>query len=421
MPEPASCGSLPPGCEAGSAGSTLKSVEQTLELLLRGLRPLPAETLDCDRAAGRVLAEALVAPRDLPSFDTSTMDGYALHHGQAGRSLPVSQRIAAGSTALPLAPSSCARIFTGAPIPPGADCVVPQEQVKLESERVIIPAGVASGSNIRRCGSELRQGAVALPAGLRLEAAALGQLASLGFTRVQVRRQPRVALLSTGDELVEPGLPLAPGQIHDANRPMLRRLLERFGATLVMQATVPDDPDASRRLLGEAARHADLVLASGGVSVGEEDHLRAALASLGQVDQWRLNMRPGKPLLLGSLPDAQGGTTRFVGLPGNPVSAFVGAWVFIRPLLGSLLACPDLLRLPVLPARAQFEISNGDRPQYLRVSLDFRAEGISATVAGDQASGVLSSCIAADALALIPAHAVVQAGDLLQCLWLGQD
>jgi molybdopterin molybdotransferase len=395
----------------------LKPVEAALAALLEGVQPLGSERIPCDRAAGRILAEPVAASLDVPPFDNSAMDGYALNHKDAGRWLRVSQRIAAGATGEPLAADSCARIFTGGAIPVGADCVVMQESVEIDGDRVGVPAGIPAGDNVRRRGRDVRTGDELLPAGEPLEAAALGHLAGQGITEVTVRRRPRVALLSTGDEIVDPGRPLGPGQIYNSNRPMLKRLLEQFGAEVVRVAAIPDDAEGTRQALAAAAREADVVVTTGGVSVGEEDHVRAAVEALGELDLWRLAIRPGKPLALGRLPDGER-EARFVGLPGNPVSGFVGAWLFLRPLMGALLGAPSLAELPGLAARADFATRTGPRAHYMRVRLEFGPEGITAHAFRDQNSGVLSSCIAADALAVIPPNREVAPGDSVNCLWL---
>ncbi|MCE0732081.1 molybdopterin molybdotransferase MoeA [Halomonas sp. G15] len=400
--------------------SKLKPVAEALEALLQGVAMLDNERVPCDKAAGRVLAEAVMARLDVPSFDNSAMDGYALHHRDAGRRLPISQRIAAGSPVQPLEPGSCARIFTGGEIPPGADCVVMQERVEVTGDTALVPADIAAGDSIRRRGRDVASGSTLLDAGTRLEAAALGHLAGQGITEVEVRRRPRVALLSTGDEIVDPGQSLGPGQLYNSNRPMLRRLLERFGATLVMTASIPDDPAATREVLAEAASQADIVVTTGGVSVGEEDHVKAAVESLGQLDLWRLAIRPGKPLALGRI-SRRDGETRFVGLPGNPVSSFVGAWLFLRPLVGSMLGCPALVSLPEIPARSDFSTRTGPRAHYMRVILRFDEQGPFAEAFADQNSAVLSSCIEADALAVIPPETTLSPGDRVTCLWLRSD
>lgn len=399
----------------------LQSVEAALAALVEGVRPVDSERVCCDEAGGRVVSEEVTASLDVPPYDNSGMDGYALYHGDAGRWLTVSQRIAAGAAATSLAPGSCARIFTGGELPPGADCVVMQEKVEQRGDRVWIPGDVPAGDNIRRRGRDVAIGDALLGAGERLEAAALGHLAGQGITELTVRRRPRVALLSTGDEIIDPGRPLAPGQLYNSNRPMLRRLLERFGAEVIQAVTVPDDPRATLRILGEAAEVADLVVTTGGVSVGEEDHVKTAVEALGRLDMWRLAIRPGKPLALGRLTRHDRSEARFVGFPGNPVSGFVGAWLFLRPLLGALLACPALKTLPQLSARAAFATATGPRRHYMRVALEFTDQGITAHAFRDQNSSVLSSCIHADALAVIPAETRVAPDDRIDCLWLRVD
>lgn len=395
----------------------LQPISAALEALLADVSPLDAESVPLEAAGGRVLAEAVTAQLDVPPFDNSAMDGFALRSADAGQWLPVSQRIAAGTAAQPLAPGSCARIFTGGEIPPGADCVVMQERVEVDGELALMPADIPAGDNIRRRGRDVRQGSVLLKAGERLEAAALGHLAGQGITQVSVRRRPRVALLSTGDEIIDPGMPLKPGQLYNSNRPMLKRLLENFGAEVVSTVSVPDDYARTVTLLTDAAE-ADLVVTTGGVSVGEEDHVKAALEAIGQLDMWKLAIRPGKPLALGRLPRADGGQARFVGLPGNPVSGFVGAWLFLRPLLGAMLGCAALKSLPTVTARAGFATSTGPREHYMRVTLEFTPSGVVATAFDDQNSGVLSSCINADAFAVIPVNSDIAEGNTISCLWL---
>ncbi|MFC7368618.1 gephyrin-like molybdotransferase Glp [Vreelandella zhaodongensis] len=396
----------------------LQPIRVALEALLTDVHHLGAECVPLDAAAGRVLADAITAQVDVPPFDNSAMDGYALRASDAGKWLPISQRIAAGSPAVPLVEGSCARIFTGGEIPPGADCVVMQERVESDGKRALIPADIPVGDNVRRQGRDVCRGDLLLNIGDRLEAAALGHLAGQGVTQVSVRCRPRVALLSTGDEIIDPGTPLKPGQLYNSNRPMLKRLLENFGAEVVQLVSVPDDYAQTVALLTQAATAADVVVSTGGVSVGEEDHVKAALESLGQLDMWKLAIRPGKPLALGRLLREDGSNARFVGLPGNPVSGFVGAWLFLRPLMGALLGCPTLSALPALTATANFTTSTGPRQHYMRVALRFSEEGIIADAFEDQNSGVLSSCINAHALAVIDPHQQVEKGVAIRCLWL---
>jgi molybdopterin molybdotransferase len=396
----------------------LHSIDDALAALLADVTPMTAERVALPDAAGRVLAEDVTAQLDVPPYTNSAMDGYALRAGDAGQRLWVSQRIAAGTPATPLAPGSCARIFTGGEIPPGADCVVMQERVEVDGDVATIPADIPAGDNVRLKGRDVRQGDVLLSAGQCLEAAALGHLAGQGVTEVGVRRRPRVALLSTGDEVVDPGTPLKPGQLYNSNRPMLTRLLTTFGAEVVTQVSVPDDAERTRELLAQAAEDADVVVSTGGVSVGEEDHVKASLEALGKLTMWKLAIRPGKPLALGHLPRREGGQAHFVGLPGNPVSGFVGAWLFLRPLMGALLSCPDLTALPCVTARVEFSTSTGPRQHYMRVVLTFDAQGAHAKAFDDQNSSVLSSCIQANALAVIPPHRDIAQGDSVSCLWL---
>lgn len=397
----------------------LASIDDALSALLADIHPLTSERIALTDASGRVLAEDVSAQLDVPGFDNSAMDGYALRAADAGKRLPVNQRIAAGVPATPLAPGTCARIFTGGEIPPGADCVVMQERVERNGDDAEIPAGIPLGDNVRRRGRDVQAGETLLTAGTRLEAAALGHLAGQGVVEVSVRRRPKVALLSTGDEIVDPGKPLAPGQLYNSNRPMLKRLLENFGAEVVNLVSVPDDFAQTVALLQQAAEDADVVVSTGGVSVGEEDHVKAALEQLGELNLWRLAIRPGKPLALGRLPNPRG-EARFVGLPGNPVSGFVGAWLFLRPLMGALSACLALASLPEITARAGFVTSTGPRQHYMRVRLHFTPEGALAEAFEDQNSGVLSSCIDADALAVIPPETQVNEGDSVACLWFGR-
>ncbi|KPQ22077.1 MAG: molybdopterin molybdotransferase MoeA [Halomonas sp. HL-93] len=293
-----------------------------------------------------------------------------------------------------------------------------QERVEVDGNAAHIPADIPAGDNVRLKGRDVRQGDVLLSAGERLEAAALGHLAGQGVTEVGVRRRPRVALLSTGDEVIDPGTPLKPGQLYNSNRPMLTRLLETFGAEVVSQVSVPDDAERTRELLAQAAEDADVVVSTGGVSVGEEDHVKASLEALGELTMWKLAIRPGKPLALGRLPRRGGGQARFVGLPGNPVSGFVGAWLFLRPLMGALLRCHDLRSLPCVTARAGFSTSTGPRQHYMRVTLTFDDQGAKAMAFDDQNSSVLSSCIQANALAVIPPHSELAMGQPVACLWL---
>lgn len=391
----------------------MHSLKQALSALTAGVTPLEVERVALADTGGRVLADTLVAHHDIPPFDNSAMDGYALRAADAGRILSVSQSVRAGQAPVPLEAGTCARIFTGAPLPEGADSVVMQERVEPGAGGVFVPTPLERGNNVRARGREIVTGATLIETGTRLDSAALGLLASQGYTHVPVYRRPRVALLSTGDELRMPGEPLAPGQIYNSNRFMLGDLLPRFGAELVLVEHVADTLKATLEALGRAAAGADVVVTSGGVSVGEADHVRHALERLGRLDLWRLAIRPGKPLALGRI-----GQARFVGLAGNPVSSFVGAWLFLRPLLGALQGAPHMQTLESLTARADFETATTGRTHYMRVTLSHGEGEYRAHAFPDQDSSILRSCVGADALAVVAPHTAVAPGDRITCLRL---
>ena len=296
---------------------------------------------------GRVLAAEVRSTIDVPGADNTSMDGYALRAADVtlpGTVLPVSQRIAAGSVGEVLAHGSAARIFTGAPIPAGADCVVMQEQcAAIPGDglgAVRVDAVPAAGRWVRRRGEDVRRDAVVLPRGTRLGPQSLGLAASVGVARLPVVRRPRVALFSTGDELVMPGEVLKPGAIYNSNRFLLRGLLQACGCDFDDLGIVPDQLQATRDALRRAALGHDLILSSGGVSVGEEDHLRPAVQAEGRLDLWQIAMKPGKPLAFGEVASPQGRSALFVGLPGNPVSSFVTFLVTVAPLLKALQGMP---------------------------------------------------------------------------------
>jgi len=411
----------------------LISADEALVRLLAAVLPLGrTESVSTPDAWGRILARDVVSAVNVPPEDNSAMDGYAIRladlAGGSGAALPVSQRIAAGQVGRPLAAGTAARIFTGAQVPPGADAVVMQEYCEaVASTGADDPFGAvrvnevpAPGMAIRRRGEDVMQGHVVLRAGHRLDAAAIGLAATVGMARLDVALRPRVALFSTGDELVMPGEPLPPGAIYNSNRFMLGALLRGQGCLVTDLGNVPDRLDATRAMLREAAAGHDLILSSGGVSVGEEDHLKPALAAEGRLDLWAIAIKPGKPLAFGAVRrnDAEAGAeTWFIGLPGNPVSSYVTFALFVRPVLAQLQGA-QAVTPPGMAIRADFAWPRPDkRREFLRVRRN--AEG-GLDLYRNQGSGVLTSLAWGDGLADIPPGQAVQPGDLVRYLSLAE-
>jgi molybdopterin molybdotransferase len=396
------------------ASPALISVDEALALILDGIRPVSEiEHVSLDAALGRVLAQTVQSGIDVPGYDNSAMDGYAVRSADivtAGAVLPVLQRIAAGYTGTALTPGTAARIFTGAPLPAGADAVVMQELCDRQGENVIINTRVEAGENVRRAGEDIAQGADVLVAGSRLRPQELGLLASIGTGVVPVSRRLKVATFFTGDELVEPGAALAPGQIYNSNRYTLKGLLTTLDCDIIDLGLVPDTLEATVDTLQQAALLADVVITSGGVSVGEEDYVRLALQQLGELTMWRIAMKPGKPVAFGRI-----GETLFMGLPGNPVSVFVTFLLFARPLLLKLQGAGDVNRI-VLRVRSGFDRAAVNRQEYLRVRLQQGSRGSELGLHPHQGSGVLSSASWADGLAVMKIGDAVAVGDMLDYL-----
>ncbi|RZF30475.1 molybdopterin molybdenumtransferase MoeA [Paraburkholderia sp. UYCP14C] len=401
-----------------------------LTILLDAARPIDGiETLPTLDALNRVLAADVTSPLDVPPMHTSAMDGYAVRIADLahGSRLPVSQRIPAGHAPAPLAPNSAARIFTGATVPAGADAVVMQEQTEVAGAEVTIVHRPQAGEWITAQGADIRAGSVILPAGTRLTPQALGLAASVGCAQLEVRRRVKVAVFFTGDELTMPGEPLKPGAIYNSNRFTLRGLLDKLGCDVTDYGIVADQLDATRATLREAAEAHDLILTCGGVSVGEEDHVKPAVEAEGRLSMWQIAMKPGKPLAFGAVRRgasgvdgadgagaARGGEPAeafFIGLPGNPVSSFVTFLLFVRPfvlrLAGAQAVAPRALSL-----RADFTQGKADRRnEFLRARVN-AAGGLD--LFANQSSAVLTSTVWADGLIDNPPNHAISAGETVR-------
>lgn len=358
-----------------------------------------------------VLAEDLVAKVSVPPADNSAMDGYALStkdfEEQRGQVITISQRITAGTPPLPLEPGTAARIFTGAEIPLGADAVVIQEDTTTDGKTVTILEQPRAGENVRPLGQDICKGNVVIHKGTRLDARHIGLAAAAGFHGLKVFRPVKVVIVNTGNELLEPGSDPEAGKIYNSNGPMLLALLQKIGCEIIEQIRVADTLDATQAALERAAEQADLVLSTGGVSVGEEDHIKAAVGNLGQLNMWKVKLKPGKPLAFGRI-----GGTPFMGLPGNPVSSFVTFLLFATPLIktlqGEAYSPPQSFWVPL-----QFSLTSPRRrPEFMRVKLG--PDG--AEKFSNQSSGVLTSVAWADGLAKIPADTCFEQGDLIEVI-----
>lgn len=414
---------MPTDSKPSAARQPLKPLDQALaELLSHAAALAEVQTVSTFDADGRVLAQDLVSSLDVPAHDNSSMDGYALRCADwlgPATVLQVNQRIPAGSSGQALSLGSAARIFTGAPIPPGADAVVMQEDCTqlppsagphAACPTVQVQLQPRAGQWIRRRGEDVASGDVVLRCGERLTPAALGLAASIGFDQLRVARPVRVALFSTGDELVMPGdvapQDMQPGAIYNSNRFFLRALLQRLGCTVTDLGIVPDKLDATVAALHHASQQHDLILTSGGVSVGEEDHIKPAVQALGQLNLWQIAIKPGKPFAYGQI-----GTAHFIGLPGNPVSSFVTFLLLVRPfilkLLGATAFAPESMALP-----AHFNWPKADkRREFLRV----RHNAVGGLELFDnQSSGVLTSAVWGDGLVDNPAGNTIAHGDMVQ-------
>ena len=390
----------------------LLSVDEALETLLAGARPVAEiEQVPAIEAVNRVLARAQSSTMDVPPMDNSAMDGYAIRLSDVSASnakLRIAQRIPAGSVGTPLEPGTAARIFTGAPVPPGADAIVMQEFTEVEDGAVKIKTRPEPGEWIRRLGSDIRKGGEVLAAGKRLLPQDTGLAASVGIKMLPVYRKVRLGLFFTGDELVMPGEPLAPGRIYNSNRFTLNGLAAAFGCEVRDYGIVPDKLEATREVLRRAAGENDIIVTSGGVSVGDEDHVKPAVEAEGSLLMWKIAMKPGRPLAFGRV-----GNASFIGLPGNPVSSFVTFLIFVRPFLLKTQGVADVAPR-VIHARADFDWPEPDpRREFLRVK--WNAEG-GLDLYPTQDSAVLTSTVWADGLVDNPAGRPVRTGDRVRFL-----
>ncbi|WP_152225499.1 gephyrin-like molybdotransferase Glp [Pseudomonas sp. SCB32] len=395
----------------GCSGSGLRPVDEAIAALMDFVPQAPPTVrVDLEHALGRVLAEDVHSPIDLPLWDNSAMDGYALRSadmGPSGARLTIAGYIAAGDAAqVELHPGEAMRIFTGAPLPPGADSVIAQEDCQVVGDWLQVPL-VARGSHVRRRGEELREGDVLLSAGKKLRAQDIGLLASVGLDRVNVYRPLRVCLLSSGDELREPGESLAPGQIYNANRFSIGALLRGWGMDVHDYGVLADTLAASRDALSLAASEWDVLITSGGVSVGDRDYLKQAIRELGELHLWKLKMQPGKPLAFGSIAGKP-----WIGLPGNPAAALVTALVVARPFLWRAQGRSDVETLPVtLPAGFDWLTPNSRR-QYLRARLELDGAGVARICPHpQQGSAMLRAASWADGLAVVEAGRTLRMGE----------
>jgi molybdopterin molybdotransferase len=388
------------------------TVDEALDRLLGAAQPLTdVETVDTLAASGRVLATGVVSSVNVPPMDNSQMDGYAvrtLDVPAVPTTLPVSQRIAAGHVGAPLAPGTAARIFTGAPMPPGADAVVMQERCSAGEGTVTLNERPIAGAWIRRVGVDIAAGDRVLETGRRLRPQDCGVAAAAGAAQLTVYRRLRVAVFFTGDELSMPGEPLAPGRIYNSNRYTLRGLLEGMGCEVFDLGIVPDDLGKTREALASASVGADVILTSGGVSVGEEDHVKPAVEAEGSLDLWQISMKPGKPLAFGRVRDVP-----FIGLPGNPVSSFVTFLIFARPFLLLRQGVTEP-RVQALQLPADFELSTPDkRREFLRARVN---DAGCVEIHRNQNSAILSSTVWAGGLVDNPAGQPIARGDRVRYL-----
>ena len=395
----------------------LQPVEQALEILLRSAKAITeTEIVSVEQALGRVLAEDQRSTVDVPPADNSAMDGFVFNttdlEPDGSTTLPLSQRIPAGLAPTPLQPGTAARIFTGAEVPNGADTVVMQENCEWTDEEVVLPPSSTPGDNIRPQGQDIQSDSIIMSRGHRVKPQDMGLLASVGIAEIPVYRKLKVAILSTGDELIEPGTTLQPGQIYNSNRYTLAGQMNALGFDTIDLGIVADNFEATEQALRKAAATADCIVTSGGVSVGEEDHVKVCVEKLGGIDLWKLAIKPGKPLAFGNVLG-----TPFLGLPGNPAAVFVTCAIVARPYLLKTQGANDIAPTPI-QVTANFDRPKpAKRQEYLRAKLVINENGEAcAELTGNQSSGVLSTASIGNGFAVHPLGGTIQTGEPVQFL-----
>jgi molybdopterin molybdotransferase len=401
--------------------SGLQPIEHALEILLNSAQTITeTEMVPVVQALGRVLAADQLSTVDVPPADNSAMDGFAFNSLDSAvdqqTTLPIGQRIPAGVAPEALKPGTAARIFTGAEVPTGADTVVMQENCEWTDNKVTVLVVPKAGDNIRPQGQDIQSGSVIMFRGHRIKPQDMGLLASVGVSEIPVYRKLKIAILSTGDELVEPGTELQPGQIYNSNRYTLAGQMKALGFDYIDLGIVPDNINATEQALRNAAEEADCIVTSGGVSVGEEDHVKACVEKLGSLDLWKLAIKPGKPLAFGNVLGIP-----FLGLPGNPAAVFVTCAIIARPFLLKCQGANELLPTPV-QVTADFDRPKpAKRQEYLRAKLVLNEHGIAhAELAGNQSSGVLSTASIGNGFAIHPLGETIQKGKPVQFLFFNE-
>jgi len=374
------------------------------------------ETIKTLDALGRVLAQAITSTLNVPPLDNSAMDGYVTRfsdlNSNAETTLAISQRIAAGYVGDKLEKGTAARIFTGAPVPEGADTVIMQEQCQQQDDKVVISGKVGKGDHIRRAGEDIIQGSEVMSIGQKLRPQDMGLIASVGIDEIKVFKKITVAIFSTGDELLMPGEPVQPGKIYNSNRYTLTGMLQKVGCEIIDLGCIPDDLDATVEAMQQAAEQADLIMTTGGVSVGEEDYIKLAIDKLGSVEMWRVAMKPGKPVAFGEV-----SKTPFIGLPGNPVSVFVTFCLFARPVIRKMQGCGEVLSRKVQVVSGFDWPRKGPRREFVRGQLVMDEQGQQRAITySSHSSGVLTSTTWAHGLVEIPENSTFEKGAVIN--WL---